>query len=168
MSKSSHTVLAALTFAAVFLAAGGCAPDTGAGPANATRQDGLPVGPGSPEDSGGPPTNIKQVMSRIGKPPQSVHNAIAEALKPEQPAWDALQPQAKDYAQLTAALAKMDAPKGSKEDWEKQTAEYAASAVALDAAIQAKDRDAAKTAHAKLSNSCGACHKEFRSGGRPG
>jgi Cytochrome C' len=163
MSKWSHTVLPALTLTAVLLVSAGCGPASNTGQAN-VPPGGPPAGPG---DSGGTPTNIKQVMSKIGKPPQNLTNAIGEGLKADPPAWDALQPQTKEYAQLTAALAKMDAPKGNKESWEKQTADYAASAAALDAAIQNKDRDGAKAAHTKLTNSCAACHKEFR-GGRPG
>lgn len=163
MSKWSHNALPALTLAAVLLASSGCGPASNNGQADVP-----PGGPSpGPTDVGGPPTNIKQVMSKIGKPPQNLTNAIGEGLKADPPAWDALQGQTKEYAQLAAALAKMDAPKGSKDSWEKQTADYAASAAALDAAIQNKDRDGAKATHTKLTNSCASCHKEFR-GGRPG
>ena len=164
MSKSSQMAAPTLLWTAVFLLAAGCGPAS-TGPGNPSQQGGLPPGPGGPGDPGGPPTNIKQIMSRIGKQPQNLHIAIGEALKPDQPAWDAFQPQTKDYAQLSVALTKMAPPKGSKESWDNQTASFAESASALEAAAAAKDRDAAKAAHAKLNSACMACHKDFRGRG---
>src|SRR5471030_449263 len=103
----------ALLLAAVLLLAAGCGPaSTGQG--TPPPQGNMQSGPPGSGDNGGTPTNVKQVMSRIGKGPQGLHNAIGEALKADQPVWDAIQPQAKDYTQLTGALAKMGPPKGSK------------------------------------------------------
>jgi hypothetical protein len=164
MTRPPRNALSALTLAAVVLLSGGCGPAPTGGQANVPPPGGQPM---VPRDSGGPPSNIKQIMSKIGKPPSRLNDAIGDGLKADQPAWDALQPQAKQYAELTAALAKMDAPKGNKDSWAQQTTGYAASAASLDDAVQAKDRDAAKAAQTKLTNSCRSCHMEFRGGGRP-
>jgi cytochrome c556 len=59
---------------------------------------------------------------------------------------------------------------GTKESWQKLTAAFATNATTFDHAAQAKDREAAKTAHALLSDSCMQCHREHRrmKGGKAG
>ena len=89
---------------------------------------------------------------------------IGAELKAEKPAWETIQPQTKEYAQLAADMAKHDPAKGSKESWSKLAAEYAGLATELDKAAQAKDKAAATAAQEDLASSCMACHRQHRGG----
>jgi hypothetical protein len=121
-----------------------------------------------PSDGGGTPSKIKQIMMKVGKGPQALNPALGKGLDAAQPAWDTVQPQAKEYAQLAADLGQSDPPKGSAESWKKLTGAYAESAAALDRAAQAKDQTAAKAAHKQLTDSCIECHREHRQKGPRG
>jgi hypothetical protein len=105
---------------------------------------------------------IHKIMFRLGKGPQALTAVIGKDLDADPPPWDTLQSNAREYAQLAADLGKNDPPRGSKESWDKHTAAYAEAAAALDKAAQAKDRDAAREAHTKLSGSCMGCHREHQ------
>jgi hypothetical protein len=113
---------------------------------------------------GGPPSPIGQIMAKLTKGPQSLTIVIGEELKTDPPPWDQLQPQTKEYVELAASMAKHDPPKGSKESWTKLAGAFADSAAALDKAAQAKDKDAALTAHKSLTSSCTNCHQQHRAG----
>jgi cytochrome c556 len=91
---------------------------------------------------------------------------LGKALEAPEPAWETIQKQTREFAELAAALGKNTPPRGSKESWEKLTSAYAAAAAGLDRAAQGKDRDAALTAHRQLEGSCKACHNAHRMGGR--
>ncbi len=104
-------------------------------------------------------------MARLnGRALAAFRTLIGSELKVEQPAWETIQPQTKEYAQLAADLAKHDPPKGSKESWAKLASEYAGFATELDKAAQAKDKTKATEAHEDLASSCNACHREHRGG----
>jgi hypothetical protein len=89
---------------------------------------------------------------------------IGQALKADKPAWDTIQPQTKEYAQLADDMGKHEPAKGSKESWAKFTVEFAGFAKDLDKAAQAKDKAAASAAHEDLVSSCNACHRQHRGG----
>jgi hypothetical protein len=165
MTTLSRNALLPLAVLAVILASGGCGLGKNGAPTNLPPPDG-PPGPGA-GDGGGPPSNVRQIMNRLGKGPRALTPVIGKELEAEPPSWDTLQPQAKEYAQLTAALGQYDPPRGSKESWAKQTAAYADAAAALDRAARAKDTEAARAAHTRLSDSCIGCHSEHRQK-RPG
>ena len=115
----------------------------------------------------------RQIMAKLTKGPTSINDLLKKELAEASPPWDAIQSHAKEYAAESATLGKYDPPKGSKESWAKLTSQWAEDAAELDKAAQAKDRDAAKDAHAQLNNSCMACHREHRRmgpgmGGAPG
>ena len=151
---------------AVLLAFAGCDKGTNQGPTGAA----LPRGDQAPpadDEVGGVPT-IKKIMTRLTKGPRSLTPVIGQELHAEQPAWETIQGQTKEFVRLAEALGKNDPPKGGKESWAKLTAEYAESAEALDRAAQAKDRDAALAAHGKLERSCMPCHREHRAFGPGG
>ena len=158
---------------AVVLAAAACNKTKNNDPGGGGPGPGMTGGPwpgmGGP---GGPPTEIGKIMVKLSKGPAALTPTIGKELKTDPPPWDTIQPQAKEYAQLTASLGKYDPPKGSKESWTKLTGEYAETALELDHAVAAKDKDAALAAHAKLTKSCMGCHREHRAGpggmGRPG
>jgi cytochrome c556 len=156
MTKLSRCALSSVALFAVLLAAVGCGNRTQVTP------------PTAPQVPGGPPLLSKQVMAKIGKPPQGLTMVIGKELEAEQPAWETLQPQAKEYARLTAILGDCDPPKGSKESWAKFTGEFTEAANALNSAAQEKDRDKAKAAHTKLQESCTKCHQEHRGRGPGG
>ena len=126
---------------------------------------GGPRGPGGLEGPGAPPSPIRKIMTRLnGRGPDALQTLIGSELKSEPPAWETIQPQTKEYAQLAADLAKHDPPKGSKESWAKLAAEYAGFATELDKAAQAKDKTKATEAHEDLASSCNACHRQHRGG----
>jgi hypothetical protein len=113
-----------------------------------------------------------------GRGPNALQTLVGSELKADQPAWEKIQPQTKEYAQLAGDLAKHDPPKGSKESWAKLVEDYVGMAGELDKAAQAKDKAAATAAHEDLASSCNACHRQHRGGpgmmggpgmgGRPG
>jgi hypothetical protein len=114
---------------------------------------------------GGRSSPIRTIMTKLnGRGPNALQTLIGSELKVEQPAWDTIQPQTKEYAQLAADLAKHDPPKGSKESWAKFAAEYAGFATELDKAAQAKDKAKATEAHEDIASSCNACHRQHRGG----
>jgi hypothetical protein len=127
---------------------------------------GMPPGAGSkgpwPGGPGGKAGPIGEIMGKLTKGPQSLTMVIGEELQSEPPPWDKLQPQTKEFVELAGSMAKHDPPKGSKESWKTLTSAYSDTAVALDKAVQAKDKTAAVSAHQTLSTSCLACHKEHR------
>lgn len=158
---------------AVVLAAAACNKAKNNDPGGVGPGPGMTGGPwpgkGGP---GGAPTPIGEIMIKLSKGPSALTSTIKDELKADPPPWDAIQPQAKEYVQLTASLGKYDPPKGSKESWTKLTGEYAETAVELDHAAAAKDKEAALAAHAKLTKSCMGCHREHKASpggmGRPG
>ncbi len=103
-------------------------------------------------------------MVKLNKGPNALSTLIGSGLKADQPAWETIAPQAKEYAQLATDLGKHDPAKGSKESWSKLAADYAGLASELDKAAQAKDKAAATAAQADLASSCMACHRQHRGG----
>jgi hypothetical protein len=144
------------------------------------REEGVPDGP-PPGVAGGPgpagasksSPEIKAIMVKLTKGPSSLTPTIGKGLEAEQPAWESIQPQTKEFAQLASTMGNYDPPKGSKDSWAKLTSDYAGTATELDRAAHAKDRNAALEAHGKLAKSCMSCHREHRMmgpgmGGGPG
>jgi hypothetical protein len=136
----------------LLLFAGGCHDSGTDGPGNVP----------APEGGGKSSREIKDIMTKLAKGPNSLTPVLGNELKADPPAWETIQGQTKEYAQLAGELVKYNPPKGSKESWTKWTGEYSASASELDKAAQAKDKDAALEAHGKIANSCMACHREHR------
>jgi hypothetical protein len=143
---------------------GGCG-ETGGGEPNA---------PPPPKNAGGPggatgkrpwKPEIRAIMVKQNKGPVSLSAVIGAALKAEQPDWETIGPQTKEFARLAADMAKHEPYKGSKESWSKLTAEYAELANDLDKAAQAKDKAAATAAQGDLASSCMACHRQHRGPG---
>jgi hypothetical protein len=108
-------------------------------------------------------------MMRIDKAPDSVKKNLEKGFKTDPPTWDSIQTASTELVKVSDELVKANAPpKGTKESWEKQTAAFHETAVALDKAAQAKDVTAAKEAHTKFTNSCEECHTLHRPRGGPG
>jgi hypothetical protein len=137
------------------------------------------------ENGGGPPPGmfggpggrqrgpIHQVMTKLFRGPQSLKDSIGQELTSDSPAWETIQPQAKEFAELAASLKNYDPPKGSKESWTKQTTSFSQSASALELAAKAKKKEDAKDAYQTLTDNqtCKACHQEHKGAGgmgRPG
>ena len=113
---------------------------------------------------GGPRSPIGEIMGKLTRGPQSLNSLIGEELKADDPEWDKLASQSKDYVAMTRQMAKYDPPRGDKESWEKHTSAFAEAAAALEKAAGAKDKEAALSAHKTLANSCNACHQAHRGG----
>jgi hypothetical protein len=140
------------------LVLGGCnqGPDKGA-------QGAVPGnGPRPVAGPGGGSRPIKDIMIKLNKGQQALTPLIAAALKAESPAWDTIQGQTQEVVRLATAMGQSEPPRGDKDSWQKLSAAYVESATALDKAAQAKDRDAALTAHGELSKSCMGCHRQHR------
>jgi Cytochrome C' len=126
-------------------------------------------GPGGGPGGGGPgggssSPEIKAIMVKLNKGPNSLGTLLDGELKAEKPAWETIQPQTKEYAQLAADMVKHEPSRGTKESWAKLAAAYAESAAELDKSAQAKDKDASRDAYTELTNSCMACHRQHRGG----
>jgi hypothetical protein len=146
---------------------GGNEPNAPPPPGNAGG--GGPGGPGGPGPGGAPgktasSPEIRAIMVKLNKGPASLGTLIGEALKAEKPAWETIQPQTKEFAQLAGDMGTHEPAKGSKESWSKLTTEYAGMATELDKAAQAKDKAAATAAQQDLASTCMACHRQHRGG----
>jgi hypothetical protein len=117
-------------------------------------------GPGAP--------GIKQIMIKLAGGPRSLTPLIGNELNQDPLPWETVQGQSKEYAQSAAELSKYAPRKGSKESWTTLSKAFADLAAELDQAALAKNKDAAKTAHDQLKNSCNACHQEHRQMGLRG
>jgi hypothetical protein len=123
-------------------------------------------GPGGTPGKRGP---IGEIMLKLTSGKQSLTKVIGDELNADPPPWDKLQVQSKEAVELARAMGKHEPPKGSKESWAKLTGAYTDTAITLDKAVEAKNKDAAVAAHQKLASSCRACHREHRvMGGFPG
>ena len=129
-----------------------------------------PIAPPPGPDTAGSPGSpgLKAIMKKIGNGPGSLTPTLGGQLNAEQPAWETIQPETKEYAQLAAEMGTYEPSKGSKESWSKLCAEFATAAADLDKAAQAKDKAAALSAHGQLSNTCMGCHREHRGKGPGG
>ena len=156
-----------LGLGAVVLSCGGCGESNQAPQAVpvATPPAGAPaaVAPAADAASGdGSSPTIKAIMVKLTKGPNSLTPLLGKELKADEPPWETIQGQTKEFAQLAAAMGKNTPPKGHMESWEKLTSAYAEWASDLDQAAQSKSKDAALEAHGKLAGSCMACHQEHR------
>ncbi len=116
---------------------------------------------------------IKEIMEKVGgRDPKGLQETLGAALKQPELTWNTIQGEAKEYADLTSKLGKLDPVKGDKDTWSKKALAFAETAAGLDKSAQAKDKDQTKEALDALGNSCMACHREHRvmrpGGGRPG
>src|SRR5262245_10239140 len=93
---------------------------------------------------------IKDVMKRLNAGTNCLRVNIDKDLKADEPDWDEIQKDSKEFAQLAAALGKNAPPRGDQQSWQKLTSTYAADATALAAAAQRKDKKAAQAAHDRL------------------
>ncbi len=105
-------------------------------------------------------------MAKLTKGDGSLTKMIGDELEADPPPWDKLKDQSKEFVALAGSMSKYDPPKGSKESWTKMTADYTNTALKMEKAINAKNKDAALAAQQTLSSSCMACHREHR--GMPG
>jgi len=133
---------------------------------NEAGSQGFTSPPGIGGGPGGLRGPIREAMTKLFKGPQSLKDSIGRELKSDSPAWEALQPQAQEFAQLAASLSQYEPPKGSKDSWTKLTAAFSESAAALAHAVQAKNKEDALAAHAALSEAktCQRCHQAHRGG----
>ena len=167
MIRLASRVFTLLLIPACAVVLGGCGDETSNGPIA-----GGPVSKGAP--GGGPGSaaasnpKLKAIMTKVGKGPQSLQDSLKAAMKEQPPAWDAIGPKAKEYAQLAAEAGKYDPPRGEKSSWTKLTQAFAESASDLDQAAQAKDKEKTSVALDSLGNSCQSCHRQHRMMRGPG
>ena len=136
-----------------------CSPD-------ATRKTRTNRPPAAPQPKGGPLVRGAGAVEpqaqgdhdegRQG--PASAPGILESRTEAATPAWDTIQPKAKEYAQLATETGHATIlPKGDKDSWSKLTLAFAESATELDKAAQAKDKD--KTARSpRRSGQFVPCH----------
>jgi hypothetical protein len=179
MTKPVRDMLMLLISLTVLPLSVGCHGDGSGDPVNQPPQGPAgtlaPRAPGGSDQAGGsgPLSGIKLIMTKLAKGPNSLTPVLGKELKEDQPSWETIQGQTKEYARLAAELGKHDPPKGSKESWAKSTTNFAGSAADLNKAAETKNKDAALAAHGLLAKSCMSCHREHRKmgpgmGGPPG
>jgi hypothetical protein len=170
LSRLTCRFLAPPTVALIVLAFVGCGGEQSE--PNAPPFAGGPgPGPGSGSGRGGGDSPIRRVMSKRSQGVDYLTPLIGKALESDPPAWDTIQPNAKEYAKLAATLPEATPPKGNKESWTKLATAFAGSADALNKAAESKNAATAREAHEKLAESCMECHREHRRmgpGGRGG
>ncbi|HTU23230.1 MAG TPA: hypothetical protein VMG10_34670 [Gemmataceae bacterium] len=106
--------------------------------------------------------SIKAIMTKAHKGGNSLIKTLEKDLKSAEPDWKDDEKKAKELVKLGTALGKNMPPKGSKESWEKLTKSYVDTAKDLEAAVTAKEKKKAVTAHTKLTKMCAACHKAHK------
>lgn len=106
--------------------------------------------------------DIKQIMQRVNKPTGLYFN-LKKDLEDDDPMWADMRADAREVAQLVAALGKQTPPKGDKASWTKLTRAYADNAKGLYQAVSKKDKKAARAAIARMGGAtCTNCHKAHR------
>jgi cytochrome c553 len=102
---------------------------------------------------------VKEIMGKLNKP-GGLRPNLGQDLMADEPDWDEIQKEAKEFAALASALGKNTPPVGDKGSWDRLTAAYAADAAALEAAALKKDKKATLAVHGKLSamGLCKNCH----------
>lgn len=115
-----------------------------------------------PVGAQGEKMTVKEIMGKVNKGPTALFPTVRKGLNADAPDWADVQKQAKEIADLAAALAKKEPPRGEKSTWAKFTKDYAADTKALADAALKKDRNATIAAHAKLTKACAACHNAHR------
>jgi hypothetical protein len=138
-------------------------------------EGGPPPGMGGPPGMmgggpGGPRGPIRSAMMKLFRGNPSLKDSIKQELESGSPSWETIQPQTKEFADITASLIKYDPPKGSTESWTKLMTSFSEQAKALDHAAAAKNKEDATTAFKTIEGSCKGCHDEHRGGrgGMPG
>jgi hypothetical protein len=106
---------------------------------------------------------IKDIMEKLNKPGGLWPN-LGKDLQEDEPDWEEIQRETKEFAALAAALGKNTPTLGDKASWDRLTASYAADAAALDVAAQKKDQRGTQAVLAKLSAKarCDSCHNVHR------
>ncbi|HEV3238512.1 MAG TPA: cytochrome c [Gemmataceae bacterium] len=115
---------------------------------------------GSAQDTKAP--TVKEVMGKLNKGPASLTTTIAKGLNVEEPTWDDIKKQSKEFCTFSEALGKNKPPKGDEKSWTKLTDAYNESAKALAEAADKMDKKAAVAAIKKLQGSCMNCHKAHK------
>ncbi len=120
----------------------------------------LALAPAGAQDEKVP--DIKAIMGKLNKGPRAMTATLRKDLADDEPDWNKVQKDAKEFARLAKMMSKNEPPKGEKESWEKLTKQYAEYAKALSEAADKKDKAAAKAAHGKLSTACKSCHSQHK------
>jgi cytochrome c556 len=106
--------------------------------------------------------DIQQIMQRVNKPTGLYFN-LKKDLEDDDPMWADMRADARELAQLVAALPKQTPRKGDKASWMKKTRDYAENAKALYQAVSKKDKKAVRAAIARMGGAtCTNCHKVHR------
>jgi len=106
--------------------------------------------------------DIKQIMQRANKP-TGIYFNLKKDLEDDDPMWTEMRAEARELAQLAAALGKQTPPKGDKTSWMKLSRAYADDAKGLYQAVAKKDSKAARAAIKRMGGTtCTTCHKAHR------
>ena len=101
-------------------------------------------------------------MTKAHKGGNSLLATLGKDLKSADPDWKDDQKKTKELVKLGMSLGKNEPPKGTKQSWDKLTKSYVNTAKQLEAAVTAKEKIKAVTAHTKLTKMCMTCHQAHK------
>ena len=107
-------------------------------------------------------TSIKKVMGKLHGKGKGLLPAVGKALQAETPDWPAIKKSSKLIVDLASTITDLEPPKGDKEDYNKLSKAYLASAKDLHEAADAEDADKGKAAAKKLMGTCKTCHQAHK------
>ncbi len=105
---------------------------------------------------------IKDIMKKVNKGKDALHNSLKTDFKAASPKWDDVTKKTKEYKEFAESLGKNKAPKGDEKEWEKLAKEYADNVKALHEAAEKKNKKDCDAAMTKIGKSCKACHDKFQ------
>src|SRR5216684_7603845 len=104
MARLVRRALALPAMVAVMLALGACNKKEDVQVSQGPPGGGGPGMGGMPGMGGGPPSPIREIMTKLTKGPQSLTSIIGEELKADAPEWDKIAPQAKEYVEMAGTM----------------------------------------------------------------
>jgi cytochrome c556 len=110
--------------------------------------------------------SIRAVMHKQYRVSRAPFVRIEKELQSGSPDWEKVRQATRDFMSLAAMLEGKEPNWGEMESWKALIGRHLGDARAMDDAAGARDAEALRAAHRRVSESCKACHGAHRSGGR--
>jgi cytochrome c556 len=117
---------------------------------------------GSAEGRQDEAASIKKVMGKLHGKGKGLLPAVSKALQSDSPNWAEVKKGSKLIVDLSRTIVDVEPPKGDKENYNKLSKAYLASATDLHEAAEAEDAAKAKAAAKKLGGTCKTCHSAHK------
>lgn len=162
MSNLTRIVFAAVLAFSLCMFTIGCSEETPPPAAPATSTDSHADHDHDHDHGDDSTPSAHDIMETINKGKPSMHKQIGIDLAAIPPKWDDVASQMPQYVELASALPNASPERGDEASWKVLATAYAAGAVALNEAVEAKNQPAALAAHTALNQSCKPCHDLHR------